>query len=243
MLTLEPGPLALLDLSQLVPVPDSPGFERLVTPAVETVTSAHDGVTSVQRRVGAALVSDLDADHQATIGQARAAYDAEATAPGSASGDPLLDHGESGDVIRQSVLRYLPDPQSAIEFPFTAPPAPPDGLALPAPPDIQTMTARVDALERSVRALGGSVGGGAGTTGGGGGGGGGGPDVAAIRAAIRGFYLTYFGREPDVSGWDYYTSAILAGNSLTALENSFIATRDAWEASHPGWHPGDPNGP
>ena len=235
MLTLDPGPLAIVDAAQLAPLPPSPGFAALVTSAVEQFNAHADALHGLSTDVSAPVPVDVDAAYASTIDAARtqAANEADA-APGSPVG-ALVTNGDNADAIRNGVRALLPQPDLPITGNFIDPPRPPGGqlpdlegeiaatraLVNPpgqtaqnpeTPPPITLPSGTVFDMDLP----------------------GGGGDVAAVREAIRQVYLALLNREPDPGGWDAWTDWVINQQKSVNWVYNQITLSDEYKAMHSG---------
>lgn len=121
MIALEPGPLARLEADQTPPYPTRPSFEGIVADALAELPALD------ARLAGAAIWAadnppdELDAVFNATVGAANGEVDDQVAAFSDTPMADLIAVGDNEDLLRQSVLRYLPGADAPVETNFEEP--------------------------------------------------------------------------------------------------------------------------
>jgi hypothetical protein len=109
-------------------------FEGLAAHYSEFVAASDQPLRGVGARVGENVPTDLDAAYATTIGRAHDVLASEVAAGAPTQADALVTRGGAVDALRGSVLRYLPQPDAAIETPFLPAPPNPGLMHDPRPP-------------------------------------------------------------------------------------------------------------
>lgn len=153
MWQLEPGPIAREDM----PLPPAIFYPGRLAGHLDLIVGelgASDVVLGGHQVDIAGNNGDgLDALYARTIG---AAADADANQPradADQTAHGLVDAGEGTEAYRQSVLRYLPPPETAVPENFTARPPEPGNYPEKPPPDLVDIIQNVDNLQGRVTAL------------------------------------------------------------------------------------------
>jgi hypothetical protein len=93
-------------------------FEGLVEPLVGALGGGDATLFALQETIAANVADGLDARFVATIGAAEEAAVNNRGAGDDQTADALVDAGAGSEAYRQSVLRYIPQPDAPIEHDF-----------------------------------------------------------------------------------------------------------------------------
>lgn len=99
-------------------------FEGLADRLVGTLQASDSGLSGLARDAGHNVPRDLDTVFALTVATAENAHATEARGGSQSVADVLVDSGDDVDALRQSVLRYLPQPSAPIAANFDPPPDP-----------------------------------------------------------------------------------------------------------------------
>lgn len=126
---LEPGPFWDREEMPLGPPVATEGlFERLLEPLVHALVGSDVPLGRLSDDVGRDVPDHIEAQYLTTAGAAEDEHFAHAMVPEDQTAPALVDAGAGSEMYRQSVLRYLPQPDSAIDVDFSDPPEPPGGF-------------------------------------------------------------------------------------------------------------------
>lgn len=122
-----PGPIDLGDLPLGPRVFHDGLFEQLVEPLAGVLAGSDGPLASLQTTIAGNTEDGLEGTWQSTIGAADDLAANQAGLGDDQTADALVDAGAGTEAYRQSVLRYLPQPDAPIQGDFRDLPQPPAG--------------------------------------------------------------------------------------------------------------------
>lgn len=108
-------------------------FASLAGVLVDVLGSGDAGLGTATRTIVGDGAPDMTAAYAGTVDLAEQELAQQTAAGVGGTADLLVDAGAGASAYRDSVLRYLPQPDASIEMPFLDLPTPPDGRDRPEP--------------------------------------------------------------------------------------------------------------
>lgn len=208
---LEPGPLALIDATALRTFRPPPSFSALAGHTAAQLAGHRANVDAVARDVAVDLPVDVAGAFAGTIAPARDTLGNEVAGAPASPVPALVANGDSNDVIRQSVLPLLPQPDAPFDVPQDAPPELEPGQTTTPTPG-KGYPVHTDAAAPPPPA----------------------PSGDPVREAIRQDYQSLLGRDPDPGGWDFwYAKVTVEGWSWDQI-SAGIMDSDEYRNRHGG---------
>lgn len=109
-------------------------FASLVSELAPLIDGGDDMLAGAGNTIAPVADSDLDAAYALTVGGAEAAHAGNVGAIGRSPAGDYIDAGDDVEGLRQSVIAYLPPPETEIPADIDAPPNPADYLGPPEVP-------------------------------------------------------------------------------------------------------------